>query len=261
MSGMIRFKSCDGIGTVVIDHPGKRNALTVSMWTELRDLVRRLDHAAEHRCLVFRGAGEDAFAAGADISEFNRERSNREQVTRYHEEYVGPGLAAVLECGIPTIAMIQGACMGGGLEIASVCDIRIAGSTAQFGIPINRMGFPLAFGETELLFKLYGRGVSAELLLEGRIYSAQEAQTKGIVQRVVEPALLKDEVAATAARVAAGSPFAHRRNKEQLQRLLRDWSFVSEAERTEYYDFAETRDYRIGYEAFLQKKTPSFDGT
>ncbi|MFG1462547.1 enoyl-CoA hydratase-related protein [Xanthobacter sp. DSM 24535] len=259
MSGVIKFEMQGVIGVVTIDNPGKRNALTVSMWQALRDLVRRLDDERACRCILFTGGGT-VFAAGADISEFEQERSTREQVTRYHEVYVGPALEAVLTCGIPTVAKIRDTCMGGGLEIASLCDLRIASTDAKFGIPITRMGFPLAFGETELLFKLFGRNVLAELVLEGRVFEAQEALEKGIVQRVVASEALDQEAMATALRIASGSPLAHRSSKAQLLRLLRDWTPVSEAERAAFYDFAETQDYKAGYAAFLKKERALFVG-
>lgn len=260
VNGVIRVEARGETALLVIENAGRHNALSVGMWESLREAVRRIGEQGAHRCLVLSGAG-GTFAAGADISEFGRERSTRAQVSRYHEAYVGPALESILACPVPTVAMIRGACMGGGLEIASVCDIRIASGDARLGIPIGRMGFPLAFGETELLFKLYGRGVAAELLLEGRIYDAPEALAKGIVQRVVEPAMLEGETMGTAERIAAASPLAQRRNKEQLLRLLRDWTPVREEERMSHYDFAETNDYRAGYEAFLAKRRPTFTGT
>lgn len=261
MSGAVRVELRGDIGFVTIENPGRRNALTVAMWQALRELMVSLDQEGHCRCLVLTGAGHGPFAAGADISEFETERSTLAQVTRYHEAYVGPALHAVLACGIPTIAMVRDACMGGGLEITAMCDIRIASTDAKFGVPINRMGFPLAFGETELMFKLFGRGVLAELLLEGRIYDAHEAREKGIVQRVVAGEALEEEVMATARRIAAGSPLANRSNKAQMLRLMREWAPVSRAERTAHYAFAETQDYRIGYESFLRKKTPVFTGS
>ncbi|MFG1396198.1 enoyl-CoA hydratase/isomerase family protein [Roseixanthobacter pseudopolyaromaticivorans] len=259
MSGEIKFEMQEAIGVVTIHNPGKRNALTVAMWTSLRDLFLRLDAERACRCILLTGGG-GAFAAGADISEFEQERSTRAQVTRYHEVHVGPALDAILRCGIPTVAKIRDACMGGGMEIAALCDLRIASTDAKFGIPINRMGFPLAFGETELLFKLFGRGVLAELVLEGRVFAADEALQKGIVQRVVAPDALDDEAMATALRIAGGSPLAHRSSKAQLLRLLRDWTPVSAEERAAFYDFAETQDYKAGYEAFLKKERAVFSG-
>lgn len=261
MSGAVRFETRGDLGLITIENPDRHNALTVAMWQALRELMIRLDKEASYRCLILAGGQNGPFAAGADISEFEAERSTLKQVTRYHEDYVGPALEAVLACSIPTVAMVRGACMGGGLEIVAMCDIRIAGADARFGVPINRMGFPLAFGETELMFKLFGRGVLAELLLEGRIYGAEEAREKGLVQRVVAPEVLEEEAMASAARIAAGSPFANRSNKAQMLRLLREWAPVSPEERAAHYAFAETQDYRTGYESFLNKTKPVFTGS
>jgi enoyl-CoA hydratase len=260
MSGNVKLEIRRNVGLIAFDNPGRRNALTVAMWQNLRELLIELDREASCQCLILSGGGNEAFAAGADISEFETERSSLEQVTRYHEVYVGPALETLLSCGIPTIAMVRGACMGGGLEISAMCDIRIASADAKFGVPISRMGFPLAFGEMELMFKLFGRQVLAELLLEGRSYDATEAMAKGIVQRVVSKEALEPEALATAERIAAGSPSANRSNKQQILRLLKDWSPVSKAERMANYTFAESEDYRIGYQSFLSKTTPKFSG-
>ena len=258
--GRIACERIGAIGIVTIDNPAKHNALTVSMWRALREAVVTLGRDEQCRCMILRGAGSTAFAAGADISEFKDERSNREQVTRYNEEYVFPTITAILDCPVPTIAMIAGVCMGGGLEIASVCDIRVAAENAKFGVPTQRMGFPLGFGETELVFKLLGRGVAMELLIASKVYAAPEALRVGIVQRVETEADLEDKVRALAEQIAAFSPAAVREVKAQLGRLLRDWSPVTAAERRNSYAFADSSDYQEGYNAFLKKTKPAFKG-
>ena len=129
------------IATVVFSNPDKLNALTVAMWQELGRVMNALADDDELRCIVLRGAGATAFAAGADIEEFALARDNVEQGKRYHREYVRGALEAVGECRHPTVAMIHGPCVGGGLEIACQCDLRISGSSGRFGVPINRLGF------------------------------------------------------------------------------------------------------------------------
>jgi enoyl-CoA hydratase/carnithine racemase len=208
-----------------------------------------------------RGGTDDSFIAGADISEFGSQRSTVEQVTRYHEDYVRPCLEALLTCETPIVAMIGGPCMGGGLEIAAACDLRIAGASSTFGAPVARMGFPLAFGETELLVRTFGRPTVAELLLAGRIFDAAEAKEAGLLHRVVAQVDLADEVMRTAGDVAKGSPLAARSHKRQLLRLLRDPAPVSAAERAQVYGFADWNDYRIGYQAFVSRDKPFFTGT
>jgi enoyl-CoA hydratase/carnithine racemase len=133
MAGQISVSLEAEIATVTISQPGKRDALTVDMWGELKSAFDRASADAALRCVVIRGDGDEAFSAGADMSEFERVRSTREQVIEFHERRVLGALTAIVECPIPVVAAIGGVCMGGGLEIAAVCDLRIAGETAAFG--------------------------------------------------------------------------------------------------------------------------------
>ena len=134
--------------------------------------------------VVIRGAGGN-FAAGADIEEFDRVRHDPSSGRQYHLETIGNALTAIDRCPVPLIAAIEGVCVGGGLEIASLCDIRLAADTARFGVPIGRLGFPLALPELVPLLRLVGPAVAAEMLLESRILSADEAETRRLVTRVV----------------------------------------------------------------------------
>lgn len=260
-TGRISYEGRGTIGILTIDNPTKLNALALGMWRALQEAMEKLGQDDRCRCVILRGAGTSAFASGADIGEFEAQRSTRAQVTRYNEEYVIPAITAVLNCPLPTIAMISGACLGGGLEIASVCDFRIAATNAKFGAPTQRMGFPLGFGETELVFKLLGRSVAMELLLASKIFAAEEALRVGIVQRVESEAELEAKVWALAEQIAAFSPLAVREVKAQLGRLARDWSPVTAEERKNSYAFADSRDYREGYSAFLNKTKPVFTGS
>jgi enoyl-CoA hydratase/carnithine racemase len=260
MTGSIRLERQGQVGVVTIENPAKLNALTVAMWAELAATFGALKAEGSPRCLVLRGSPGKAFAAGADISEFPRERANGAQIATYHETYVGPALEAILECAIPTIAAIQGVCVGGGLEIAAACDFRIASEESLFGIPTIHMGFPLAFGEAELIFKAFGRSVAADLLLEGRVFDANAALHAGMIRKVVDARDLMAEAAAITHRVCAGSASAIRNNKAQLLRLFRDGTPVSEAERLRSYQLADSEDYRRGVEAFFRKQPPTFCG-
>ncbi len=258
--GKICSKIEDSVLIITIDNQRRRNAMTVAMWDRLRAIVTKQAQIEGVGCIVIEGAGPDAFCAGADIDEFENERSNRVEVTRFHEDHIGPTLQAIIECGIPTIAKIQGKCFGGGLEIAACCDIRIGTDSTQLGAPVTHLGFPLAFGETEIIVRIFGFPVAAELLLEGRILTAEDALARGVITRLVPAENLDEEVRTTAARITAGSPYATRRMKEQFTRLLSDSSPVSKAERNSFYDFAETYDYNEGYRAFLGKRKPKFLG-
>jgi enoyl-CoA hydratase/carnithine racemase len=260
MVGKIHVALEGQIATVTINQKARRNALTVAMWGELKSAFERVAGIDDVRCVIVCGEGETAFSAGADMSEFERVRSTREQVIRFHETVVLGALTAIAKCPVPVVAAIKGVCIGGGLEIAAICDLRIAGRSARFGAPVGRHGFPLAFAETQALFRLVGPAVVAELLLESRILDAQEALAKGLLTRVVDDAEVRAEGHATALRVRESSPLAARSHKRQIRRLLADPSPVTAEERRQVYAFADSEDYRIGYRAFLSKKKAEFVG-
>jgi enoyl-CoA hydratase/carnithine racemase len=207
---------------------------------------------------VLRGAGDKAFAAGADISEFEKMRSNARVAKDYGDKIDGT-MRAVKDCRHPTVAMIHGVCVGGGLEIASQCDLRICGESSRFGIPINKLGLVVGYGEMAALIDLAGRATAVEILLEGRVFGAAEAKEKGLVSRVVADDQVEAEALAAAARIAAGAPLVARWHK-QFARRLADPRPLTEAERDEGYACFDTEDYRIGFNAFLAKTKPEFKG-
>lgn len=245
------------IATVTLSTPGKLNALSVASWQALKDAFDELARSKSVRAIVLRGSGGN-FAAGADISEFTTVRSDVVQGTRYHEDSVKGALVAIAACAIPTVAMIEGACVGGGLEIACSCDLRIAGTSSRFGVPINRLGFPLAHSELAAMLGLVGRAVALEILLEGRVFGAAEAYDKGLVTRVVDDAEVEHEAYATAVRIAVGSPMAAAANKRWIRRLSPVQNPLSEAEVREHFAFFDSADYREGVRAFLAKVKPDF---
>jgi enoyl-CoA hydratase len=257
--------SRDGdIATVALSNPGKLNALTMKMWGELAAAIKALSANEGLRCLVLRGAGEEAFAAGADIAEFATVRDNPEQGRVYHREYVYGALRAIAECRHPTVAMIKGPCAGGGLEIACQCDLRISGKSGRFGVPINRLGFAIAYEELASILALAGKAVVLEILLEGRMLDADEALAKGLLTRVVADDKVEEEAYATARRIAAGAPLVARWHKQYVRRLVTPPGSIAEplteAELAANFDYFSTEDYRAGYQAFLAKTRPKFVG-
>ena len=248
------------IATVVLSNPGKRNSLTVAMWRELARAMANLSADDELRCVVLRGAGTEAFAAGADIAEFATARDNAEQGQRYHREYVHGALKAVGACRHPTVAMIHGPCVGGGLEIACACDLRISGRSGRFGVPISRLGFAIAYDELAAVLPVTGRAVALEILVEGRVWDAQEAFEKGLVSRVVDDDRLEDEAYASARRIADGAPLVNRWHKQFIRRLAPQPAPLSEAELAGNFAYFATEDYRIGMDAFARKEKPRFKG-
>jgi enoyl-CoA hydratase len=256
MSDPVYFERDGSIVTVVLNNPDKLNALSFGMWMRLGEIMRELEADDGVRCIVLRGAGEKAFAAGADIAEFEQVRTNARVAKEYGNKIEGT-MRAVAECRHPTVAMIHGVCVGGGLEIASQCDLRICGASSRFGIPINKLGLVVGYGEMAALIDLVGRATTLEILLEGRVFGADEARQKGLVNRVVADDQVEGEALAAAARIAAGAPLVARWHKKFARRLA-DPRPLTEAERDEGYACFDTEDYRIGFTAFLAKQKPQF---
>jgi enoyl-CoA hydratase len=259
-SSGVQVERDGAIATVALSNPGKLNAITVAMWQELKRVMHTLSAEDGLRCVVLRGAGEEAFAAGADIEEFVRVRDNAEQGKRYHRELVRGALEAVADCRHPTIAMIQGPCIGGGLEIACQCDLRISGRSGRFGVPINRLGFAIAYDELAAVLPLTGRAVALEILVEGRIWDADAAHAKGLLTRVVPDAELERETYEAARRIADGAPLVARWHKRFVRRLTPQPAPLTAAEIEENFAYFGTEDYRIGMRAFQRKKKPKFMG-
>jgi enoyl-CoA hydratase len=256
MPGQVTFDpaAADGIARLTLSNPGKLNALTVAMWRELRAAVAAVDTHAT-RVLVVRGADAN-FAAGGDIEEFPDFRFDEALLRSFHEDDVAPALRALLDCDIPVIAQIEGACIGGGLEIAACCDIRICGMGSRFGIPIAKLGFPLAPLEAEMVARVLPLRLMRELLLEARLIGATEAHEHGVVNRVVKDDAVAAEVQRTAVRIAALSPQAMRLNKITLRQLATGG--VGDAERLAHYSYADSAEHREGLAAFIDKRPARF---
>ena len=244
------------IATLTLNNPDKLNAINLAMWQQLSANMATISADRDIRCVMLRGAGDQAFAAGGDLEEFVTGRATLEQALHYHGE-VAKALNAIADCPHPTVALIKGACIGGGLEIAGVCDLRIAGESARFGAPINKLGFSMYPGEMEGLLRLAGPAVIKEILLEGRILSASQAYEKGLLTRVVKDEQVEDEAYASARRICQGAPLVAGWHKQWIRRLL-DGRPLSDEEKAASFAFLETEDYREGLAAFLEKRKPVF---
>jgi enoyl-CoA hydratase len=258
MSGTILVERDGAIATVVLNRPEKLNALTRAMWRELGGAIDALSGDDAVRCIIVRGAGERAFSPGNDIGEFSRERSNKAQAIAYGADMHATA-RALGACRHPMVAQIHGICVGGGLEIAALCDIRICGAGSRFGAPIKNLGLVMAYAEMAPIVRLCGADVALEILLEGRIFDAAEAKEKRLVTRVVADAEVAAEARATALRIAAGAPLVARWHK-QFARRLADPAALTADELDACFDCFDTADFREGYAAFVAKRTPNFTG-
>ncbi len=246
------------ITTLILNRPEKLNALTKGMWQEFGDHLAELAQDASRRCLVLRGAGGRAFSPGNDIGEFETERADPEQAKAYGA-LMHRSLGALRDFPAPTLALIEGICVGGGMEIAACCDLRICGRSSRFGAPINKLGLVMAYPEIAALADLVGPAITLEILLEGRVFDAEEAREKGLVSRIVADEEVETEAYGAARRIAEGAPLVARWHKKFLKRLA-DPTPLSAAEQDEGYACFGTDDFGIGYRAFLAKEKPDFTG-
>jgi enoyl-CoA hydratase/carnithine racemase len=262
MTGQVQFHApCSkGIARIVFSHPGKLNALDQAMWRSLTGHMKHLAADAElqarTRVVVLQGEG-GAFISGGDIEEFLGFRFDRAQLEAFHEDIVATALQSLLDCDIPLIAEIVGPCVGGGLEIACCCDLRLASDTSRYGVPIAKLGFPMAPREMEIVAAVVGPTVLRELLLEARVLSAAEAQARGMLTRVVPEADLAAHVQASAEAMARLSPQALRLNKRALREFTNQRGSQRES-RSACFDYAPSAEHREGLLAFIERRPADF---
>ena len=258
MTSTVLTERLGAIVVVTLNRPEKLNALTKPMWQALGDTILTLSETPDVRCIVLRGAGQQSFAPGNDIAEFETDRANVEQARAYGA-LMHRTLDALTRCPVPLVAMIHGICVGGGMEIASACDVRICGELSRFGAPINKLGLVMAHAELSGLVRLLGPARALEILLEGRIFDAQEAARIGLGTRVVPDADVTREALASAQRIADGAPLVARWHK-RFVRELTSGEPLTPAQIDEGFACFGTADFRTGYRAFLAKTAPVFEG-
>ena len=241
---------------VSLNRPEKLNALTKPMWRELGKIFKKLSKDKNLRCIVIRGKGGKSFSPGNDISEFETQRSSSKLAKAYGVHLHGT-LRAIQECPIPTIALIEGICVGGGMEIAACCDLRICGESSRFGVPIKRLGLTMAAKELEALLRITSYSIAMEILLEGKIMSAEEAYEKNLVNRVVADLEVETEVYKSAELISEGAPKVARWHKQFAKEILKTGK-VSDKLNNLGYKCYDTEDFKIGYKSFLAKTKPKF---
>ncbi len=261
MSGSVTLERCGPGGhsaRVLLANPGKLNAIDVAMWGELRAVFERLQALApaDAPSGVIVCGDDGQFASGGDIHEFASFRFNEAKLHHFHEQLVAPALHAMLDCDIPTLAQIDGACIGGGLEIAACCDIRICGQGSRFGAPIAKLGFAMAPRELQVLRRVVSAPVLREMLLEARLLDADAALRLGLVHEVVGDGQVRTVVERRAAALTGLSPQAARINKRSLRQL--ESGAPTPAERRAHFAYAASAEHIEGVSAFIEKRPPRF---
>jgi enoyl-CoA hydratase len=245
------------VATLTVNRPEKRNALNAAVRSDILEALDELGRQDDVRVLVFTGAGDKAFIAGADIGEF-AERTALEQRSVMQGRRVFDEIAAYPK---PTIAMVNGFALGGGCELALACDLRIAARSARFGQPEIRLGLIPGGGGTQRLTRLVGAGRALLMILSGELIDAAEAHRIGLVDMLVDDADLLDRTAAVARGIAQHSPVALRLAKAAVAAA---WETPLSAglalERELFVTAFASDDGREGVNAFLEKRTPAFRG-
>ena len=269
----IQFEQHSAVAQVTVTHAGRFNAMSRAMWLELRQVFEQIQASTDLRCVLVRGAGGN-FCSGGDISEYTDFRFEADSLQHFHENEVWGALQAMLNCDVPMVAQIEGNCMGAGLELASCCDIRLAGATARFGAPIARLGFPMAPREAALMARELGVTTTRQMLLEAAVFSAPEMMVRGFLSRVTADDKLAAETAATVQRMVVLAPQAARLNKQTLrainmpnrplaptqsaQEATNSVASTSDPAYASAYAYADSAEHREGISAFLAKRPPVF---
>jgi enoyl-CoA hydratase/carnithine racemase len=246
------------IGWLTFNNPERRNAVSLEMWQAIPAVLDDFGKDANIRAVVLSGAGDKAFASGADISQFEKERATPDQVRRY-DEISGKAQAAMEGFEKPLLAMIRGYCIGGGLNIAVLCDLRIAADDSRFGIPAARMGLGYKAGSMKKLVDLVGKANALEIMITARQFSAAEALAMGLVHRIVPVQELEKATREYCAMIAANAPLTMRASKRIIGEVSRK-TYDAAACDAWVRECFDSEDYAEGRRAFMEKRKPVFTG-
>lgn len=245
---------------ICFNNPARHNALSVDMWEAVPDLLSLAEADDRVRLVVFSGAGEKSFVSGADISQFEDMRAAQEAVTRY-EQMAENALMSILNFPKPTLSCIRGFCIGGGVNVAISCDLRIASSDSVFSIPAARLGLGYRYSAMKNLVDLIGPGAAKDLFFTARKIGAQEAQALGLISRVCEPGQLPALLAEYSSALAANAPLTIRAAKAITAEILKPSPELDQALCQQLIRACfDSADYAEGRKAFMEKRKPVFTG-
>ncbi|MEA3194415.1 MAG: enoyl-CoA hydratase [Betaproteobacteria bacterium] len=248
------------VGWIVFNQPAKRNAINNAMWRGIPAAMRQFDVDAGVRCVAFRGAGTEAFSAGADISEFQKIRAERQSVSQY-DGLLDEVLHAIQGSRKPSLAMIHGFCMGGGLEVALACDLRYCGESAKFAIPAAKLGLAYNVEGHKRLLETVGHARAREIMFLGRRYDAAEGIAMGLVHEVVADADLDVFVEEKLQTLTENAPLAIANSKTIIEEYVKSSGLPDAARMNAAIDrCARSADYEEGRRAFMEKRKPRFEG-
>ena len=242
------------------NNPARHNALSLDMWEAVPLLLAKAEQDDNVRMVVFSGEGDKAFISGADISQFEDLRAQKEAVTRY-EQLAEAALQGIYEFAKPTVACIRGYCIGGGVNVAICCDLRVASSNSVFSVPASRLGLGYRYSAMKNLTQLVGPGYAKDIFFTGRRLDAAEALRIGLVNRVAEAAGLPALLAEYTNAITTGAPLTIKAGKRIIQEVLKpDTDFDADMCRRLILDCFESEDYAEGRRAFMEKRKPVFKG-
>ncbi len=261
MTEPILVNHSESITTIIFNRPEQRNAISYEMWQKLGYILEEIENDFDVRCVVFRGAGGKAFSAGADIKDFDEHRHDSKSAARYAKAFEN-ALARVENLRCPTIAAIQGFCVGGGLELASATDIRIATLDSKFGVPVARLGLTAGWDELRRMISVAGIPAVKYLLFSGRIININVAVRFGLVTLAADNDEFEDIVTNLTRQIVQGAPLAAHDHKTMIRRLasVPDTSTLTKDEFNLQFRVFDTADFQEGVEAFKSKRRPQFRG-